>query len=245
MAKQALRRAAFAVALVVATPAVAQEAEDAVPTPPAGAAVTFVPPAHDATGYLTPNRALTPEETTWHVRVALNVAALGCRGPREAATAAAYNAMLRSNQAALAASASASEGVFKARHGAAWQARYDDDMTRLYNFFAQPPAHDGFCAAAEAVLSESAAVDPGNFPTFAAAALPRLEAPFLAFFAAYDEYRTSLAAWKARRTAVVIAAASPPPVTVAAVPPAPVAPERAPVPVMLAAVSPTHFGPQP
>jgi hypothetical protein len=248
MATQALRRAALAAALVAAAPVSAQQVDDAAPLPPVGAAATFVPPAHDDDGYRTPNKALTPGETVWHVRVALNVAALGCRGPEEAATAAAYNAMLRANQATLAAAASASEAVFQARHGAAWQARYDDDMTRLYNFFAQPPAHDGFCQTAEAVLRESAAVAPADFPAFATAAMPRLEAPFLAFFAAYDAYRTSLAAWKTRHATVVFAAASVPPVaTGVAAAPAPMAvAAAAPAePVMIASVSPTHFGPQP
>jgi hypothetical protein len=243
MLRQALA-AGLAAAFAMSAPAVAQQVDDAAPMPPAGAAATFVPPAHDATGYRTPNRALTPEETVWHVRVALNVAALGCRGPEEAALVEAYNTVLKSNAATLAASLAATEEMFKTRHGAVWQARYDDDMTRLYNFFAQPPAHDGFCATADAVLRESAAVDPAAFPAFASAALPRLEAPFVAFFAAYDEYRTSLAAWKARRTTVVIAAASPPPMA-AAVAGAASPAESAPQPVMIAAVSPAHFGPQP
>lgn len=237
MLTQALRGAAMAAALIAA-PAAAQE--DAAPLPPANAAASFVPPAHDASGYQTPNRALTPDETIWHVRVALNVAALGCRGREEAATVAAYNAVLKNNGVTLAAAAAGTEAQFKARNGAMWQARYDDDMTRLYNFFAQPPAHDGFCASAEAVLRESANVEPSDFATFATAALPRLEAPFLTFFAAFDDYRTALAAWKARHASVVIATASATPVT-AATPPV----SAAPGPVEIASVSPHTIGPQP
>ena len=91
------------VPVAASTVAPADADADVAPTPPAGAAISFVPPAHDATGYRTPNRALTPGEATWHLRVALNVAALGCRGPEEAATAAAYNALLKANEATLAA----------------------------------------------------------------------------------------------------------------------------------------------
>jgi len=256
MLTQALGAGFFAAALAMAAPATAQEVDDAAPLPPTGSAATFVPPAHDATGYQTLNRGLSPEETTWHVRVALNVAALGCRGPNEAATTAAYNTILRADAAALAAAASGTEGVYKARHGTLWQARYDDDMTRLYNFFAQPPAHDGFCEAAEAVLRQSATVEPSSFPAFAAAALPRLEAPFIAFFASYDDYRASLAAWKARHTAVVIATASAPPVGPAAAPvaqvvaasvsPTPTTEPAAPVLIASVSVPATPaFGPQP
>ena len=210
MMAQTLRSLAVGAALMLTAPVAAQEIDDAAPLPPTGVALTFVPPARDDAGYRTPNRALTPEETTWHVRVALNVAALGCRGPEEAATVAAYNALLKTDAPALAAAATAMEGQFKTRHGAQWQARYDDDMTRLYNFFAQPPAQAGFCETATALLRESAAVAPADFPAFAAAALPRLEAPFLTFFATFDAYRTSLAAWKTRHATVMIATASTP-----------------------------------
>lgn len=237
-------------AALLAAPATAQAFEDAAPLPPAGAAPSFVPPPHDATGYRTPNSGLTPDAAVWHVRVALNVAALGCRGPGEAATVAAYNAVLRTNVATLAAASAGTEKQFKARNGAAWQSRYDNDMTRLYHFFAQPPAQSGFCATAEAVLRESAGVEPSDFAAFAASALPRLEAPFLTFFAAYDEYRASLAEWKGRHTAVVIATASATPAAPAAFVAAPATanpaatPEQA-APVEIVSLSARAIGPQP
>ena len=46
---------------------------------------------------------VSPLETLWHVRVALNVAALGCRDADEAATVAAYNTLIRRQSAVLAA----------------------------------------------------------------------------------------------------------------------------------------------
>lgn len=243
------RAVAAATAMMIAAPALAQTeaapVAEAAPVPPAGAAPTFRTPERDAAGYVTPNRSLSAEETTWHVRVALNVAALGCRDAQVEATTAAYNAILTTDREPLAQAASAVERLYRARHGAAWQAAQDDAMTRLYNFFAQPPAHDAFCAEAQAVLRESATVAPANFAPFAAAALPRLEAPFLAFFEAYDGYRRDLAGWQARHPAplpsVVIATAAVPTVggaaTVAADPvivPPPVVPT---LPVALAAVS--------
>ena len=200
--------AAMLVAALAAGPAAAQdyETQDAGPSTaaaigsdaappvlPFGMAASFVAPPHDPRGgYVTPNRDLSPEEVTWHVRVALNVAALGCR-QQAGETAAAYNALLVADRAVLAA---ALDGI-----GAA--------MTKLYNFWAQPPAQEGFCREATAVLRAAQAVAPADFPAFAAAALPRLEAPFLAAFAAIETYRDRMARWNGEQGgAVVIATAA-------------------------------------
>lgn len=224
-------------ALIVATPVAAQTAEpssvptpadatpvlpsataplaspvaDVPPAPPEGMAATFAVPSHDAVGYVTPNRDLSPEEMVWHLRAALNVAALGCRGASEAQTVAAYNALLTKAKAELAATSEAVAARYRVKFGDAWQQRNDDAMTRLYNFFAQPSAHRDFCDAANAVLHEAEAVDPAALPVFAAAALPRLESPFLIAFAEYDLYRMKLAGWRLRHapTIVIASAASP------------------------------------
>jgi hypothetical protein len=189
--------------------------EEVAPRLPAGMAASFVPPPQDADGpYATPNRDLSADETTWHVRVALNVAALGCRDADGAATTAAYNALLDTEKAPLDVASRGMAARYQARFGPAWQARHDDAMTRLYNFWAQPLAHDGFCAAAHDVLREAAAVEPSSFAAFAAAVLPRLEAPFLAVFAAADDYRQQIARWQDRHTPrIVIATAAVVPVT--------------------------------
>lgn len=184
---------------------------DLQPAPPEGMAATFPVPSHDAVGYVTPNRDLSPEEMVWHLRAALNVAALGCRGATEAQTAAAYNALLTKAKAELAATSEAVAARYRVKFGDAWQQRNDDAMTRLYNFFAQPSAHRDFCKAANAVLHEAEAIDPAALPVFAAAALPRLESPFLIAFAEYDLYRMKLAGWRLRHapTIVIASAASP------------------------------------
>jgi hypothetical protein len=194
-------------------PVAAVEAVDAMPVAPALVPASFVAPGRDAGGYRTPNRDLTPEETSWHVRVALNVAALGCRGADEAAITAGYNAVLGTQRAALAQAAAGTEQVYRARAGAEWQGRQDDDMTRLYNFWAQPPAQESFCAVAATLLREAADLPPDGFAAFAAAALPRLEAPFTRFYAAWDGYKDALAAWQARHASgLVIATSAPTPV---------------------------------
>jgi hypothetical protein len=169
------------------------------PTLPPGLPASINVPPTDASGaYLTLNHGLDTAETVWHVRSALNVAALACRGPQEAGIIAAYNAMLKAQKASLATALKATEARYKADQGKTWQTVHDRHMTRVYNFFSQPAGQAGFCAAAGAVIAEAGSTSPAEFPTFAARALPRLEAPFTDVYRAYDGYRRDLAQWQAR-----------------------------------------------
>lgn len=148
--------------------------EVAVAAPPAAPApvpVYVTPP-------ITPiNRGLTPAATVWHMRVALNVAALACRGAQEATIVQRYNAMLATHKTTLASSETELEAQFRAG-GGDWQDRYDDAMTKLYNFFSQAQAREGFCTAAVATLTEAERLQPGELQAFANAVLPTLDAPF-------------------------------------------------------------------
>ncbi|MBB5711273.1 hypothetical protein [Sphingomonas xinjiangensis] len=196
--------------MLSALPAVAQSWSEA-PKPPEGAAPNQAVPALDAQGgYLTPNRDLSPSQSSWHVRAALNVAALGCRDAFEAETIAGYNQLLALHRTALAQADTGVKALYRARHAAEWEGEHDRAMTRVYNFFAQPPAHDAFCAVEHEVLREALTVQPAAFETFALAALPRLEAPFTGFYRAYDAYRTALAGWRGGTAAVTMAAVAGP-----------------------------------
>lgn len=185
-----------------AAPAAAQDRgvprlEALPPAPPAGAAANLVIPVREPDGsYRTPVHAVSPAEAVWHVRSALNVAALGCRDAQEARTIAAYNAFIAHEAPALAAADRDTQAVYRSRFGAAWQDRHDAAMTRVYNFFAQPPAHESFCVVAEQILDESQDVAPEAFGAFAQAALARLETPFTVFYAQYESYRVALANWQ-------------------------------------------------
>jgi hypothetical protein len=162
------------------------------PQPPAGAYAGMTIPARLGDGsYPTPNAHLDPASTIWHVRVALNVAALGCRGSAGQAITAGYNAMLTRDKAAL---ARANAGTVKAEGG---QASYDEAMTQLYNYFAQPSAKAAFCAAAAEVTQQLAAA--GSLEAAAQPALAALDRPFTDFYRSYDLYRTQLAEWQADR----------------------------------------------
>ena len=124
------------------------------------------------------NANLSSAATVWHLRAALNVAALGCRGAgAETALAPQYNAMLIARKAELAVAEGALSAEFRAG-GGQWQDRYDHAMTRLYNFFAVTQAHDRFCAAAVRVMAEAQGLAPGALPGFAARQLPVLDAAF-------------------------------------------------------------------
>jgi cell division septation protein DedD len=158
------------------------------PRPPAGAAKGLSLPSADAEGhYATINSGIGDKEAIWHFRAALNVAALSCT---DQSTRDDYNRLLKSRKAVFTA-AYASESA--RLHGAA----LDQHQTKIYNFFAQPPAKIGFCRAADAEAAQALSVSAAEFPAYAAKALDRLEAPILAFYADYDRYRHELAAWKA------------------------------------------------
>ena len=164
--------------------------------------------------YATPNRNLSADGAIWHLRAALNVAALACRGPDEATIVSGYNALLASQKATLNRAQARLTAEYKAS-GGDWQDRYDDQMTRLYNFFSQAQARDAFCNAAVATLADGATVAPADLPAFAAGRLAVLEKPFTDFYAAYDAWRAERAA--ASRMAMANTA-RPAPQTVQAIP---------------------------
>lgn len=169
------------------------------PRLPQGAYANQIIPALDATGhYITPNLALSKEQTIWHVRSALNVAALSCRDAQEHQTVAAYNALVLGQKAPLAAADAAVKAQYRKRFGAGFGKRYDAEMTKVYNFFAQIPAQSAFCAAAQAILAEAATIKPKGLSDFAAGALPRLEAPFTDFYKTFEAWRVADQAWRTR-----------------------------------------------
>ena len=199
-----MRRYLVSATLVLGLSACAARQEVAVETPPApppapievampkgGYPGMKIPAKLPEGGYATPNRNLSAAAGIWHWRVALNVAALACRGPQGDAIVAKYNALLAREKAPLAAAEKSYAAEFKASGAVDWRDRYDDGMTRLYNFFSQSPARDDFCAAAAETLADAGAIDDAALPGFAAGRLAVLEKPFTDFYAAFDAWRTS------------------------------------------------------
>jgi len=202
-----------------APPAQVQPASPPVPQPmpPAGAAPGLDLPDSDGAGsYRTINSGIGGEEAVWHLRSALNVAALSCGGTLPAD----YNAILARHKAAL------SKGYRAEAAEHRGNAAMDAHITQLYNYFAQPPAQPGFCAVAADVAKQARAAAPADFQGFAVASLARLEAPFSSFYDQYAAYERDLAAWQrgelkapAARVALAAAPASRGATSLSAVPP--------------------------
>ncbi len=179
-----------AVMLLCVAPAAAQEWRAA----PAAAAVTTAATPIAGPGRAPINIGLSAAEVTWHVRAALNVAALACRDAADAGTADAYNRMIEAESRPLADADAGVKAQYRARYGVEWEPMHDRDMTRLYNYFAQPTAHDGLCAAARDILAQADGLSPIEFGDFAAWALPRLDAPFTAAYRREQSDATRMAA---------------------------------------------------
>jgi hypothetical protein len=136
-------------------------------------------------------------EAVWHVRSALNVAALSCRGPASAAIVKRYNALLIDRKPLLARAYKAEANRFRSSAGPAWLSSLDVHMTRLYNFFAQPPVQQDFCGVAGQVAVEQSAMSDALFQAKAATLVARLEKPITDYYRAYESYRLELAEWNA------------------------------------------------
>lgn len=157
---------------------------------PVGGRPGMAIPARLANGsYRTPNHAVSGPIAVWHLRAGLNVAALACRGGEQAAIVKRYNALLSRQKTSFSQAQSALASQYRAG-GGNWQARQDDAMTRLYNYFSQDFARAAFCARAAQVLERADGVAPAAFPGFASKELAALDQPFVEFFRAYDAWRT-------------------------------------------------------
>ncbi len=161
----------------------------AAPAPPDGAASGLTIPARLADGsYQTPNRAVSTAGAIWHLRAAFNVVALNCPDPTLVPE---YNRLLSTHRKAL----TEAHRALMAEYGG--NAMFDPAMTRLYNYFAQPPVLARFCATAAPLLHAAAALPSGEFAAFSGTALAQIDQPFTDFYARYDGYRADLAAWRA------------------------------------------------
>lgn len=182
------------------------------PLPPSGATESFRLPDSDGQGgYRTVNSGVSDAEAMWHLRSALNVAALSCDRTGKTGITANYNKMLGRQRKALTAAYKA-EG---SRFGNA--SATDAHVTSVYNFFAQPPAQARFCAVATSVAAEAAALPAEKLAGFAPGALDRLAQPFTDFYDDYGRYEVALAAWekgdhRTAQPAMAMRAAAPAPV---------------------------------
>jgi hypothetical protein len=169
------------------------------PEPPNDAAPqTPIPPVGFDGTRQTVNANLSTAQTTWNLRSGLNVAALNCLDPEHALILNAYTVLLKAHEKHLTATNRALDAEFRATYGTNSRDIRDQYMTRVYNYFALPPAQDAFCDAALQISRNYLTAPPADLDVYAANTLPQLEAAFVQFFDAFENYRVAAAEWDAR-----------------------------------------------
>lgn len=188
------------------------------PLPPGNAAVTQILPARGMDGrFTTANSNVTGDRAFWQMKIALNVAAIGCRGPEEATLVSAYNNIIKTHGKAIRSTEKnviAQLGKEMRTNGTAAR---DKLSTQLFNYFAQPPAQRSFCPRANEIAQLVSSTPSTQVVADAPAHLARLDQPFLDFYEAYAKYQSDVVAWDAKY-------APPPPIMSAPAPMNPVGP---------------------
>jgi hypothetical protein len=180
------------------------------PTPPFGASSLTIVPALRPDGLReTVNRDIGPLETLWHVRAAMNVAALSCTGPLYERLVDDYNAFINNNSASLANANNAIIRKYQREIGAGYKAEHDRHQTQLYNYWSFSPLRRPFCDQAVQISQRAIVTKSADLNLFAEQALTELEKPFTDFYLAYEEYERALEAWNVQYGQPAAAAAAP------------------------------------
>jgi hypothetical protein len=188
-----------------------------VPYPPGGASPTMSLPGFGIDGVRqTPNRMLSPDESIWHLRSALNVAAINCRGLMWAQITPDYNQFLTVHKTQLARATKAIDTDYKKRYGGVAGLRVrDTKSTELYNYFALPPVKQEFCDTSMRKVHELLLVPTAAFPEYAVGAIKEIDGIYIRFFDAYATYQRDLADWNQRYGPRPVMTTAPAPVTIA------------------------------
>lgn len=167
------------------------------PTTPFGASVNTLVPILRPDGLRqTINRDIGPLETLWHVRAALNVAALSCTGPQYERLVGDYNAFIGNNKRYLRNANNAIVRKYRREIGNGYKAAHDRHQTSLYNYWSFSPLRRPFCDQAVQVSQRAIVTKTEDMEAFGAQALMELEKPFNDFYLAYEEYERDLDAWR-------------------------------------------------
>jgi hypothetical protein len=193
------------------------------PVPPDNAAEGMSIPEKDADGkYQTANRGVTSNTALWHVRMALNVAALNCDKYGSTARLQ-YNQILSVHRDILDSANDAVDRNYTVAYGRSAVGTRERLNTVVYNFFALPPVIKNFCPVAVTVGAKVLSTPSSQLLLMAPQWLTELEKPFQEFYAAYADYLRRLAEWQSRFGGTVTLRLSPTPL-----PPPPVPPGEAP-----------------
>lgn len=181
------------------------------PVPPGSASLTQILPARALDGsFTTANSNLTGDRAFWHMKIALNVAAIGCRGPEETTLVAAYNQIIKNHTRTIQSTEKSVIAQLNKDLKMKGNVARDKLSTQLFNYFAQPPAQRAFCVKANEVAQIVAATETKNLVPESPAHLAALDKPFTDFYAAYAQYQTDVAAWDAQYGALYGPAATTP-----------------------------------
>lgn len=189
------------------------------PLPPGNAAATQILPGRGIDGrFVTANSNITGDRAFWQLKIGLNVAAIGCRGLEETTLVSAYNNIIKAHGKVIRSTEKTVISQLGKENRTSGVAARDRLSTQLFNYFAQPPAHHGFCARANEIAQLVSSTPTAQVVEQASAHLARLDQPFHDFYEAYARYQSDAIAWDAKY-------APPPPITSA-----PAAPIAAPQP---------------
>lgn len=129
------------------------------------------------------------------MKIALNVAAIGCRGPEEAPLVAAYNQIIKNHTRTIQSTERTVIAQLNREQNVKGNAARDKLSTQLFNYFAQPPAQRAFCTKANEIAQLVAATPSKDVVTTSSAHLAALDQPFLDFYEAYANYQLEVRAW--------------------------------------------------
>lgn len=143
------------------------------------------------------NYGISLEQKIWNIRSSLNVAALNCSDENYAAIADNYADFIRIHRRELSQINQRLSAQNRRQHGSSFRQFQDQYMTKVYNYFALPPALPELCVVASELSTELIATPPGELHTVSDRALQRIEQVYENLFSAYEQYRIELASWEA------------------------------------------------
>jgi hypothetical protein len=177
------------------------------PQPPMGAQDNMRIPEVAADGTRkTVNSSVSTAQAVWNLRSAYNVAALNCVEAEYIPVLEGYKSFLKVHDKSLDKADADLKKNFTGAFGKTGTRERETYQTQVYNFFSVPPVKSTFCSAAMQLAAEIALLPAGGLEAYAPQGLAKFEAPFMAFFDAYDQYRADLAAWRAKYGGIVVIA---------------------------------------
>lgn len=166
------------------------------PLPPGNASLTQILPGRGPDGrFVTANSNVMGDRAFWQMKIALNVAAIGCRGLEEATLVSNYNSIIKAHAKTIRSTEKSVISQLGKENKTNGVKERDRLSTQLFNYFAQPPAQRQFCARANEIAQLVATTPTAQVIDLADENLARLDQPFHDFYEAYAQYQRDVAEW--------------------------------------------------